>query len=90
MEFLVHVHRNTTSVVLYRDRLVLVDGNLDVRAIACHRLVDGVVHGLVHKVMETFLTDIADIHGRTLAHSLKTLQHLNVTGGIVVLVYLIV
>ena len=33
--------------------------------------------------METFLADIADIHGRAFAHSLKPLKHLNIGGTII-------
>lgn len=42
------VYRDTTSVVLYGDGVVLVNGDFDVVAIAGKCLVDGVVHNLVH------------------------------------------
>jgi hypothetical protein len=36
-------------------------------------------------VVETLLTDVSDIHGRTLAHSLKSFEHLNIARGIIAL-----
>ena len=78
MQFFVLVYRDTATVVLNSDRLILVDCHLDMRAIASHCLVDGVVNSLVDKMMETFLTDVANVHCRTLAHCLKALKYLDV------------
>ena len=64
------VYRNTTSVILYCDGVVLVDGNLDVVAITGERFVDGVVYNFVNQVMESLDTNVADIHGRTLTYGL--------------------
>lgn len=64
------VDGDASSVVLYGDRVVLVDGDLNMGAVACHRLVDRVVDGLVHQVVKTLLTDVTDIHGRAFAHCL--------------------
>ncbi len=49
-------------------------------AIAGHGLVDGVVHSLVHQVVKTFFADVTDIHRRALAHGLKSLKDLYITG----------
>ena len=75
---LVHVHVDAAAVVLHGDAAVFVDGDFDVGAITGQRFVDGVVHRLVNEVVETLLGDVADVHGRALAHSLKAFQHLNV------------
>ena len=83
MQLLVFIHWDTTSIVLYGDRLVFVDGDFDMSAIASHCLVDRVVHGLVHQVVQTLFTDVTNIHGRTLAHGLQSLKHLNIARGIV-------
>ena len=79
----VHVHRYAAAVVLNHNRTVLTDGHFDVGAISGERLVNGVVHGLVDQVVKSFLTDVADIHGGALAHSLQTLKNLDVAGGII-------
>ena len=79
---------NTTTIVLNSDRLILVDSHLNMGAVARHCLVDGVVNGLVDEVMETFLTDVANVHGRTLAHCLKSFEDLDVTCRVVALVFL--
>ena len=80
MQLLVFVNRYTSSIVLHGYGLILIDGNLYVRAIAGHSLVDGVVHSLVYQMVKTFLADIANIHSRALAHGLKAFEHLDVTG----------
>ena len=88
VQLLVLVYRNTTTVVLYGYRLVLVDGNLDVRAIACHSLVDRVVHCLVYEVVKTLLAYVADVHRRALAHCLKSFKNLDITCRVVALGFL--
>ena len=51
--------------------------------VASHGLVDRVVYRLVYQVMQTLLADVADVHCRTLAHGFQSLEHLNVTRGII-------
>ena len=72
---LVHVHGDAAAVVLHGDGVVLVDGHLDVRAVSGHGLVDGVVHHLVHQVVQPVLADVADVHGRAFAHGFQPFQH---------------
>ena len=47
---------------------------------ACHGLVDRIVYRFVNKMVQTLLTDVANIHGWSFAYSLKTLQYLDVGG----------
>ena len=89
VQFLMFVHRYASTVVLYGYRVIFVNRNFNVSAISGHCLVDRVVDGLVHQVVETFLADVANVHSGALAHGLKTLEHLYVTGRIIVLVDLI-
>ena len=79
---LVHVNRDASSVVLDGDALVGIDGDLNMRAVAGQGLVDGVVHRLVDKVVETLLADVTNVHGRTLAHSFKPFQYLNIGSAV--------
>ena len=72
------VDRDTAAVVEARDRVVLVNPDLDAIAIACQRLVDGVVDDLVDQVVQTARAGGTDIHARTLADGLKSLENLNV------------
>ena len=53
-------------------------------AVTGQRLVNGVVHDLVHQMMQTALTGGADIHTRALAHRFQTFQHLDLAGVILV------
>ena len=76
------VYRDTTSVVLYGDGVVLVNGDFDVVAIAGKCLVDGVVHNLVHQVVKSFAANVANIHRGTLSHCFQTFQYLDVFGRI--------
>ena len=79
------IHRDTTAVILYRDRIILKDRNLDIRTIPCESFVNGVVYHLINKVMHPFLTDVANVHGRAFAHSLQPFKDLNTTGRILLL-----
>ena len=80
--FLVHVNRDTASVILYGDGVVFVDGYFDVRAVACQCLIDGVVYGLIHEMVQTLLADVTDVHGGAFSHSLQAFQDLDVAGGV--------
>ena len=79
---LVEVGGDTAAVVLDGDRVVLVDRHVDIGAIARQRLVDRVVHDLVNQVVETLFADIADVHGRTLAHRFEAFEDLDIRRGI--------
>ena len=78
VHLLMLVDGDSSAVVQDGDGVVLVDGHFDMCAIAGHRLVDRVVNRLVDQVVQTFLTDVAYIHGGALANGLKALKHLNV------------
>jgi hypothetical protein len=82
-----NVHGDATSVIGDLNDIVLQDLDLDVVAVTRQRLVNGVVHDLVHQMMQTALTGGADIHTRALAHRLQTLQHLDLAGVILVVGY---
>ena len=79
----VHIHRDTAAVILNGYGTVLVDGHLDVCAVAGHGLVDGVVDYLIYQVVQALLADVTYIHCRALAHCLQALQNLNVLRGII-------
>ena len=74
----VHVNRDTAAVILNGYGTVLIDGYLDVCAVAGHGLVDRVIDYLIYQVVQTLFTDVTNIHCRAFAHCLETLQHLNV------------
>ena len=80
VQLLMFVNRYASSVILYGNRVVFVDGYFNIMTEACHGLVNRVVYRLVDKMVKTLLTDVADVHGRALAHGFKTLQHLYVGG----------
>ncbi|MCY1394010.1 hypothetical protein D9M71_89230 [compost metagenome] len=76
--FLVDIHRNAAAVVAYGDRLIGVNGDADFAAETRQRLVDGVVHHLEDHVVQTgTVVRVADVHARTLAYRVQSLQHLD-------------
>ena len=81
---LVHVDRNPASVVDDRDRVVDVDGDVDLVAETGEGFVDGVVDDLVHEMVKAWLTGRADVHGRALAHGLETFEHLDLVSTVFV------
>ena len=66
----VHIYRDTTTVILHGNGVILVDMNRDLVAETGERLVDRVIHYLIHQVVQTLQRDVADIHRRPLAHRL--------------------
>ena len=78
MLLLVHVGRDTTTVVQYRYAVVFVYRHFNVIAVSGKRLVNGIVHHFIYQMVQSPLPNIADIHSRTLPHRLQSLQHLDV------------
>ena len=71
------IGRNAPSVVADGDRVVLVDDDVYIGAIPGERFVDGVVDDLVDEMVQPAHADVADVHGRPLAHRFEPFEHLN-------------
>ena len=84
-----HIHRDTTTIIFYGDRVVFVDGNFDVGTVARHCFVNRVVYSFVYQVMKTLFGDVTNIHRRTFANSFQAFQNLNVTRRVIICVVLI-
>ena len=80
--FRVHVHGNTSAVVLHYDGVVLTDSYFDVGTIASQGFVDGVVHGFVDQVVKSLFADVTDVHSGALSHGFQAFEHLDVTGTV--------
>ena len=80
----VSIDRNTTAVINDRHGLVDVQGDADLIAEAGERLVDRVVDDFVDEVMQAERTRRADVHGRTLAHGLETLEDFDLVRAVIV------
>ena len=74
------INRNTTSVILYSDGIIFVDGYFNVVAIAGERFVDRVIHNFINQVVKSFRTNVTNIHRGTLSNSFQTFQNLDVLG----------
>jgi hypothetical protein len=80
--------RDAAAVVGDRDRVVGVDGDDDVVAVAGQGLVDGVVHDLEdHVVQAGAVGGVADVHAGALAHRFQPFELLD-AGFVVVFVRL--
>ena len=66
---------DAAAVVDDRDRVVRVDRDVDARAVAGERLVDGVVDDLVDEVVQSAHAGGPDVHAGSLANRLETLEH---------------
>ena len=73
---------DAAPVVVDAHRAVGVDRDEDLVGEAGHGLVDRVVHDLVHQVVEPAGARGPDVHARTFADRLQSLQHLDVAGVI--------
>jgi hypothetical protein len=78
----VNVNWDPTAVIDYRHRIVDVDRDIDLVAMAGERFVDGVVDDFVDEMMQTHLSRRADVHGGSEAYRFQTFQHFD-TGRIV-------
>ena len=79
---LLNVHGDAAAVIGHADALAVFDGDFDMRAEARERLVDGVIHDLVYKVMQTARARRADVHTRAHTHRFQTFKDLDLTGVI--------
>ena len=86
--FGVDPHGDSASVVGHADHIALQYFGLDMVAVACQRLVYGVIHDLIHQMVQTARSGGADIHTGALADCLQSLQNLNLCFVIVALFYL--
>ena len=73
------IDRNTATVVDHGNDVVFLDGDGDQVAVAGQRLVDRVVHHLVHEMVQPVLPGGPDVHGRPLPDRLQPLQNLDGT-----------
>ena len=73
----VRPHGNSAAVVLDRERAIGVDGQLDSLRVTAERFVDGVVHDLVHVVVQALRADATDVHVRALADGFEPLEDLD-------------
>ena len=85
--FFVDSGGNSAAVVGDPDDVAGENVHLDVCAVSGKSLIYGVVDDFVNKVMKSALAGRADIHTGALSDGLKTLQHLNLF-GVVLLIYL--
>src|SRR5579883_974361 len=74
---LVDIHRNPAPVVDHRDRIIVVDRYRNFRGIPRQRLIDRVIHHLVHQVMQPHLPGRPDIHRRPQPYGLQPLENLD-------------
>ena len=74
---LLNIDRDAAAVIAHADNVAGLDDDLYPVAVAGQSLVDGVIHDLVYKVMQTRRRGRAYIHTRALADCLQPLQHLD-------------
>ena len=82
--FFDYARRYAPAVVGDGERAVGVDSNVDFGAVACKRLVDGVVHYFHRQVVQTFFIGGADIHAGSFADGFQPFQHLYLLFRIIV------
>ena len=78
------VDRDPASVVDHGDRVVGMDRDLDLVAVAGERLVDRVVDDLVDEVVQAAWPGRADVHAGPLADRVEAAQDGDLTGGVAV------
>ena len=74
---LLDVHRNAPAIVRDPNHIPVQNLHGDVVAVARQGLINGVIHDLIHQMMETRGRGGSDIHARTLPDRFQPLQHLD-------------
>ena len=59
---------DTTPVIRNGDRIVFIDGNHNVVTMASKRFINGVIYHFINEVMQSFYTDIPNVHGRSFSN----------------------
>ena len=80
--FVLHAHGNAPAVVPDKHHVSRQQPHIDLVAKAGQGLVNGIVHNLVHQVVQSPGTGGADIHAGTLPHRLQSLQNLDLVAVI--------
>ena len=70
-----NVNRDSASIILNCTGSVLVQCDRDVFTESGKSFINGVVHNLIDKMVQTTGIGTADIHGRALTHRSKTLEN---------------
>ena len=72
LPFFMCVDGNPSTVVLNSHRTIRMNHHIDLIAVTCQGLINRVIHDLKHHMMQACaVIGVADIHPRTLFHSLK-------------------
>jgi hypothetical protein len=72
-----NIRRDPSAVVTHKRRAVFSENNRDFVAVPSQGLIDGIVHHLINKVMQTTGTRGTDVHARALTHRLQAFKNLN-------------
>src|SRR5581483_11367891 len=84
--FAIDIHRvdgNAAAVIYDRDGVVDVNGDFDFVGMSSQRLVNGIVHDLVHEVVQTHLAGRADVHSGPLADGFHPAKNFDRFGSVV-------
>ncbi len=79
-----HIHRNAAAVIFHAHRTVILQRARNDVCVAGHRLVDTVIHDLVHEMVESPDIGGTDVHAGALADGFQPLQDLNLLCGIII------
>ena len=81
------INVNTPAVILYGYRIILMDRYPDPGAVSGQGLVNGVIDYFPDEMVEPFLSCVADIHGWSFSHGLKSVEYLYLLRTIIVVYF---
>ena len=73
---------NASAVVGDANDVALLYYHVNFGAVACERLVDGVIDDLIHQMVQTARSGRTDVHARALAHRFESFEHLYLVGAV--------
>jgi hypothetical protein len=79
-----HINGNAPAVVFHHDAVIDSYFYCNFITVSCRSFIDTVIHHFIHQVVQSFLADTADIHGRSDPYGFQTFQYFNAVSGIIV------
>jgi len=76
---MMNTHRNTTSIIFYGYRVILINGNHNFCTIPSQSLVNGIIHNFIYQMMQSFFAGRTNIHTGAFSNRFQPFQHLDLT-----------
>ena len=85
--FVVDTHRNSSSIVHNKNRIVLFNADINLGTISGQSLIDRIVYDLIDKMMKSADRCTSNVHSGSFSYCFQSFQNLNLVGSIFVIYF---